>query len=1627
MKKVLSLLLSVLMVVTMLPLSGVTALAEDASDFKHYDVTIAVPETVYMKPQSNYTTKGTEVQYYVNNNVDESGNVSLDNSRDATAGTFSVYGEDIESIDSVSVDGATRYGFKISQNGKRFYDDSFTLELTEGISSAETKLLEWTIDCTMTDGTNAEFKAFTVAYAPYLEPAVSAIRVKNCNGDDSFCQSLGYISGIQGIGGDGDYYSASNFLPLVTAYDDMKGSGTQRADAFLSSSQVAGLPNKNVNYSDYAPDSWIAAINYVEAQQVTPWGMLTIDTSRYTNLNQVPNLTLGLSITDTENADVVYGYIGKFDISNSYWKYDSGKPKAGQDYISYSTSSSESYNYVLEHHKGTYPFGAVNYFTYGRPNSNSLYDGGNVAILYTDILWYEEIETGEQNYYAIQGARTKQNVDNAVNTHITRLNVNGVDKSGLRSAVQKYEAYGLQREWFSYKALYDAYLNELKDAATRLGDPVAYDTSYDKLEAAFTKLMETEPYVSTDNGYYNITATKTGNKTYQLSAEHVADPEGKTVQYEYVLHNNLLKNGNFGSGGKGWSNEDTDFVINDGYERGNAFATKNQLHELSQTVALTDFYTEEELNTGDIRLTLGGDVYNIISYGALAKQAKLYVEILDGNGELINTVYALNNVRDSDDTYISEDGTFSEDFTLPTNARSLNVVCAGQDGLAWMGYYGPRFDNIYLSETGNESPALSEDNTFEFGKFNIDISAKYTVLQNYQITTEAAENGTVTTDKSVTYETDTVTITATGDKGYVVNTLTVTDADGNKIAVTDNQFTMPSSDVTVSATFVPAEYVERVEPYIDENGAYIVGNVAYYTDGNGNNYAVNEDGSVGDQLDSVELSYFEFADISDNTCRVSFYTGSYDDLENGELIIPKTYNGKKVTAVGEFSSEKFTFMEKTTGEKKQFVLTLNENIEEIASYAFYKEWVTKVQGDTSNLKILNSYAFADANEPSGYTLDIQLDYPGRIYVYYRLFDDLYVTARIKHDTEFSQDVGYQKDITYVYTDPHIYSDPQWAWADDYSSATATFTCGYPSCRNEETVDATVTTAHKDGNTTFTATVEFEGKTYTATVSLNYVEKVEPYIDENGAYIVGNVAYYYYTDRLGYNYAVNEDGSVGDQLDSVELSYFEFGDFTDDTCRVLFYTGSYDDLENGELVIPKTYYGKKVIAVGKFSDEKFTFMEKTTGEKKQFVLTLNENIEEIASYAFYKEWVTKVQGDTSNLKILNSYAFADANEPSGYTLDIQLDYPGRIYVYYRLFDDLYVTARIKHDTEFSQDVGYQKDITYVYTDPHIYSDPQWAWADDYSSATATFTCGYPFCRNQETVAATVTAEDKDGVRTYTATVEFEGETYTDTKVTAIPLDTDAYYAALAEANALKETDLMQYEDYETFLAEIDGAEVDFAAATTQAEVDAATARIIAAIENLKKGYIEPEYKGTCNIVGLGDIIIMTNGKSEYEAQYDEKVYLLAPDADAKFAYTNADGSEIYAYLSSNILYAPKNNTIYIKAVSTVTEGKAFIAGTSFENRKAKYNCQYSVPDGATDIETGIVMSFDKATTLELGADGARAFKANKIGAQHEYSIVFNISDGNMGKTIYAKSYLTYTLNGETITVYSDQHNIQLKED
>ena len=82
--------------------------------------------------------------------------------------------------------------------------------------------------------------------------------------------------------------------------------------------------------------------------------------------------------------------------------------------------------------------------------------------------------------------------------------------------------------------------------------------------------------------------------------------------------------------------------------------------------------------------------------------------------------------------------------------------------------------------------------------------------------------------------------------------------------------------------------------------------------------------------------------------------------------------------------------------------------------------------------------------------------------------------------------------------------------------------------------------------------------------------------------------------------------------------------------------------------------------------------------------------------------------------------------------------------------------------------------------HVWGEPEWNWSEDGTSCTVTFTCkNNP--EHKETPEADVTSEVKtpatcteSGVTTYTATVELNGKTYTDTKdVADIPATGHSY--------------------------------------------------------------------------------------------------------------------------------------------------------------------------------------------------------------------------------------------------------------
>ena len=67
---------------------------------------------------------------------------------------------------------------------------------------------------------------------------------------------------------------------------------------------------------------------------------------------------------------------------------------------------------------------------------------------------------------------------------------------------------------------------------------------------------------------------------------------------------------------------------------------------------------------------------------------------------------------------------------------------------------------------------------------------------------EGIQNGTVTADCKDAETGETVTLTVKADPYYKLSSLTVTDADGNEVPVEDLTFTMPETDVTVTAEFV---------------------------------------------------------------------------------------------------------------------------------------------------------------------------------------------------------------------------------------------------------------------------------------------------------------------------------------------------------------------------------------------------------------------------------------------------------------------------------------------------------------------------------------------------------------------------------------------------------------------------------------------------------------------------------------------------------------------------------------------------------------------------------------------------------------------------------------------------------
>ena len=143
---------------------------------------------------------------------------------------------------------------------------------------------------------------------------------------------------------------------------------------------------------------------------------------------------------------------------------------------------------------------------------------------------------------------------------------------------------------------------------------------------------------------------------------------------------------------------------------------------------------------------------------------------------------------------VSGGGTFEENSTVTVTA----VPDSGCRFIRWM-------------ENGAQ---VSTDESYAFpltGDRNLtaEFARNSSGGSTYTITTPETPGGTVTVSPSRASRGRTVTITATPDLGFALESLTVLDSRGDEIALTDKgdgkyTFTMPASRVTVEASFTPA-------------------------------------------------------------------------------------------------------------------------------------------------------------------------------------------------------------------------------------------------------------------------------------------------------------------------------------------------------------------------------------------------------------------------------------------------------------------------------------------------------------------------------------------------------------------------------------------------------------------------------------------------------------------------------------------------------------------------------------------------------------------------------------------------------------------------------------------------------
>ena len=404
-----------------------------------------VPEVIYLTPGK------TTFQYY-----SDMSSVSLSNgvctptvnsaNKDATGNIYFYYKNASKvkitqsGASSVSLSGGNVTSFNSYVNTSQ--SAVTTANISGGsVSSAASTYITWTATY-VEDNIEKTVTAKSYVYSPYTSAFSAAARYKCSDGTNHFCDSFAYLSGVHSITGMNDvnrYASATNLTPLLGRLKEPVNNTHMTPDG----TWIDGSSTSNAYASRFSDDSG-SSDRVVVSHAGT--GKIYVDTSRFTDLKMIPNLTFGFGVTDREKADELYYFVA--------------------DYTGISTRGNGSTTSYFDEWNRT-----PNYVMWGNKNTKQTVSEGmkynNLVVPGTNTL---STTDGTENKVIGTQVYTYQSGDRALNALYLHLDVVRANRAGLRKAVEyaaKY-SYALQAEYFNGSTQWTNYTTALANAQNAL-------------------------------------------------------------------------------------------------------------------------------------------------------------------------------------------------------------------------------------------------------------------------------------------------------------------------------------------------------------------------------------------------------------------------------------------------------------------------------------------------------------------------------------------------------------------------------------------------------------------------------------------------------------------------------------------------------------------------------------------------------------------------------------------------------------------------------------------------------------------------------------------------------------------------------------------------------------------------------------------------------------------------------------------------------------------------------------------------------------------------------------------------------------------------------------------------------